>query len=77
MDAKKWNKEVEEKVKLLESALPWLKAIEDDEKEAWDDRANAGRARHKIEMAILDIYSLQFFDKGSAQRWRESLEVEA
>jgi transcriptional regulator with XRE-family HTH domain len=59
MDAKKWNEEVDAKVKILESLLPWLKSIERNRESTWEDVVNAGRARRQIEMAILDIYSLQ------------------
>lgn len=76
MNAKKWNEEVESRVKTLESLLPWLKSIERDQESTWEDVVNAGRARRQIEMAILDVYSLQYFDKESARRWQESLEVQ-
>ena len=79
MDAKKqdaetkWNEEVNGKAKILESLLPWLKKIEKDEDNtAWDQRVSAGRAWHQIEMAILDIYSLQFPDKKEVRLSRES-----
>ena len=75
MDAKKWNKEVDANVKILESLLPWLKTIESNQESTWEDVVNAGRARRQIEMAILDVYSLQYFDKDSARRWQESLLV--
>jgi transcriptional regulator with XRE-family HTH domain len=77
MEAKKWNKEVDEKVEILNSLLPWLKDVEGDKESTWEDKVNAGRARHQIEMAILDVYSLQYFDKESASRWQKSLEIQA
>jgi transcriptional regulator with XRE-family HTH domain len=83
MEPKKWNKEVYAKVEILEPLLRWLKSIEkeaekdDAEEFTWEDTVNAGRARHQIEMAILDIYSLAYFDKESARRCKESQETHA
>lgn len=77
MYPKKWNEEVEEKVKVLESILPWLKMVERHKESSWEDVVSAGRARSQIKMAILDLYNLQYFDEKSARRWQESLDIHA
>ena len=74
--AKEFNTEVYAKAETLKSLLPWLKKIEDDEDTAWDARVSAGRARHQIEMAILDVYSLAYPDKKSARLSREDSDIQ-
>jgi len=68
----------------------WLERIENDKKNyAWNDQVSAGRARHYLalakhfpdlskhyqELAILEIYSLQYATPEEKRLWRESMDI--
>ena len=53
-ERRKWNKEVEEKIKAIESLLPWLKDIENDLDKhfGWDSQKSAHQAARFLELVM-------------------------
>lgn len=86
----KWNSQVEEMVNLVRESDKGtsqvdarLGKIEGDKKNyAWNDQVSAGRARHFVnlskhykELAVLEIYSLQYATSEEKRLWRESMDI--
>lgn len=60
-----WNGEVEEKINKLDKTdvKKWLNDIYKNENDfSWPDRFRAKRAWHYLELATLEMYSMQYED---------------
>lgn len=60
-DEQKWNDEVEEKIDSLDDLKEHLKNIYESESDfSWPDQLRAKRAYHYLELATLEMYSMQY-----------------
>lgn len=55
-----WNRAVEEKIQSLRPTKSWLSAYAKEKNLAWDEEVNVNRAIHYLELAMLEMYSLQY-----------------
>ena len=73
-----WNKIVEGMVQSLRPAKSWLSDYaEEKKKNAWSEQVNIERASHYLELATLEMYSLQWHvDDEDKLRSRRAMDIE-
>lgn len=69
-----WDKEVEDKIKIIESVLPWLRKIETDPDRyfEWDSQKSAHHALRFIDLAIWEMWNLQYYKNKKQQKLAKS-----
>ena len=57
---KGWNVSVEKKAIPIEKVILWLRQIEKWKDFTWYDKVRAKRARSYLELALAEVYSMQY-----------------
>ncbi len=80
-DRKEWNKEVQEQIDALSKVIKWNNKWEgwgnDDKNKDWYTARAAGRAKHYLQLAEIEMYDLQYNpDEQWKTNWREALDID-